>query len=188
MDSKLEITRTLKDNSFLVVYEKGLMKDYEKRVLAGREVENLLKMRFITSEKHDNVYYEISSYTPLDQVVFNDLYEAMDIIEGILTVMIKTEDYLIDVGNICLDYPWIYYDTVKRSVHLAYLPRRQTLQWQTSFHRLLVDLQEMCDSKEAQPYFESLKDYIGHCQRSLQDVFLKVCDLQRETHLSIGPM
>lgn len=186
MNAEQEIKRIIKDDSFIVIYPKGILKDYEKRVLAGGELGDLLKMRFISSEKEDTVYYEIAGYIPLSQLIFSDLYEAMDIIEGVLTVMLKSEDYLIDIGNICLDYRWVYYDSRGKTIRLAYIPRREALQWQLSVFQLVGDLNGMYDSKEVQPYFEDLKNYMEGCQRTLQDLFLKICDLKREAHLSIG--
>jgi hypothetical protein len=53
---------------------------------------------------------------------------------------------------------------------------------------LLDDLSVIYDSKEAQPYLEDLKNYMDACQRTLQDLFLKICDLKREAHLSVGPI
>lgn len=184
MNNELEIKRTIKDESFVVTYPKGILKDYEQRVLAGGELGDLLKMRFIASENQDTVYYEFAGYIPLAQVVFNNLNEAMDIIEGVLTVMLKAEDYLIDIGNICLDYRWVYYNEINNAIRLAYVPRREALQWQLSVFQLVGDLNGMYDSKEAQPYFEELKNYMEGCQRTLQDLFLKICDLKRDAHLA----
>lgn len=184
MVNELEITRAIKDDSFLVTYPKGILKDYEKRVLASGELGDLLKMRFISSENQDTVYYEIAGYIPLAQVVFNNLNEAMEIIEGVLTVMLKAEDYLIDIGNICLDYHWIYYNVLNKDIRLAYVPHREVFQWQLSVFQLVGDLNGMYDSKEAQPYFEELKKYMEECQRTLQDVFLKICDMKREAHFA----
>lgn len=184
MTNELEMERTIKDGSFVVTYPKGILKDYEKRVLAGGELGDLLKMRFIGTEEKDVVYYEIAGYVPLAQVVFNNLNEAMNIIEGVLNVMLKAEDYLIDIGNICLDYRWVYYDRSNSSIRLAYIPRREVLQWQLSVFQLIGDLNGMYDSKGAQPYFEDLKNYMEGCQRTLQDLFLKICDLKREAHLA----
>lgn len=184
MNDVEEIQRTIKDDSFLVCYPKGILKDYEKRVLAGGELGELLKMRFIMSEKQDTVYYEIAGYTPLSQVVFNNLQEAMDIIERVLSVMLKAEDYLIDIGNICLDYRWVYLNLKNNEVRLAYIPRREVLQWQLSIFQLVGDLNGMYNSKDAQPYFDNLLKYMEGCQRNLHDLFLKICDLKREAHLS----
>lgn len=186
MNSETEIKRIIKDDSFAVIYPKGILKDYEKRVLAGGEIGDLLKMRFISSEKQDTVYYEIAGYIPLAQVVFKDFYEAMDIIERVLTVMLKAEDYLIDIGNICLDYRWIYYDGRDKTIRLAYVPKREVFQWQLSVFQLVGDLNGMYDSKETQPYFDDLKNYTEGCQRTLHDLFLKICDLKREAYLSGG--
>ncbi len=185
MNSELEITRTFKDDSFFIVYEKGVLKDYEKRILAGKEIDNLLRMRFIASENKDTVYYDISAYTPLKNVVVLDLFEAINIIQDLITILIKAEDYLIEIGNICLDYEWIYYDTNKKDIYLSYLPRKDTPQWQLSIFKFVADFAIIYNSEEAQPYFETLKNYLEESHRSLQDLFLKICDLKREAHLSM---
>lgn len=184
MNNEVEIKRIIKDESFVVTYPKGILKEHEKRILAEGVLGDLLKMRFISSEKQDSVYYEIAGYISLAQVIFNNLNEAMDIIEGVLTAMLKAEDYLIDIGNICLDYRWVYYNKINNDIRLAYVPRREVLQWQLSIFQLVGDLNGMYDSKEAQPYFEELKKYMEECPRNLQDLFLKICDLKREAHLA----
>jgi hypothetical protein len=188
LKEQVEIQRIYQDDSFIVIYPKGLLKDYEKRVLAGGDLGNLLEMRFISSEKQEKVYYEIAGYKPLDGMVINNLYEVLDIIEGVLTILIKAQNYLIHLGNISLDYRWMYIDSKDKSLRLAYLPRREIPQWQSSLAYLLDDLSVIYDSKEAQPYFEDLKNYMESCQRSLHDLFLKICDLKREAHLSVGPI
>jgi hypothetical protein len=188
LNKQVESQRIYQDDSFLVIYPKGLLKEYEKRVLAGGEIGNLLEMRFISSEKQEKVYYEIAGCKALEGHDINNIYEVLDIIEGVLSILIKAQDYLIHLGNISLDYRWMYINSKDKSLRLAYLPRVEIPQWQSSLGQLLEDLSVLYDSKEAQPYFEDLKNYMESCQRSLHDLFLKICDLKREAHLSVGPI
>jgi hypothetical protein len=180
------IHRKIERDFFKVSYPKGILKEYEKKVLSSGQLGDLLPMRFISTATEEWVYYEFQNHRPLDQIQLQNLTEAMEIIEKVLVVLLQAEDYLIDIGNICLDYRWIYYDETGKTVRLAYVPKRETLDWQISLFQLIGDVNGLYDSKDSQPYFQQLVDYMDHRLRTLRDLFLKIGELKREAHLTMG--
>jgi len=182
------IVRKMERDFFQVIYPKGLLKEYERRVLCSGQLGDLLPMRFVSTATEDLVYYEVQNFQALDKLTFSHLYEALELIEKVLAVLLKAEDYLIDIGNICLDYRWIYYEIESRNIRLAYVPKREILDWQISLFQLIGDINGLYDSKGCLPYFQELMDYMDYRPRNLRELFIKIGDLKREAHLSFGEL
>lgn len=181
IDKEVEIRHG--NSGLTVAYEAGFLPEYEKKVLASGEIGGLIKMEFLNVEGRDVVTYNISGLEPLIKHAFSSFNDIMDFLETALTVLAHTDEYLVDIGNICLDTDHIFIETRRKRLKFVYKPTGNPVNWQQSFGMLIVNINETLQSRDIIKYFDLLTAYIDESDRTISDVSLKISELKRDAHM-----
>ena len=143
---------------------------YECRMLAGNQIEGLLKFRIRYGEEKQEFYYEITSRQPLARILEKRKAtgeEIRRILVAVMTAARRIEEYLLKEEQILLDPEYIYVEPDRFIVELCLLPGH-TCDWPAALSELLKFLLEKADHQDKDGmilaynlYQESLKENYG---------------------------
>ncbi len=183
MKSEVKVVRNYNAGRLVVSYEKGILSEYQKKVLASGEVRNFVKMEFINIHGSDVVNYCIEGLEVLSEYKVLSFNNAMDFLEMVLHALMKSEEYLVDIGNICLDPDHIYIEPTNNLIKFFYKPSKEPSYWLKSFRGLVVRINDAYENRDINVYFEKLTNYIDENSKTLEDLSLKISELKRDAHI-----
>jgi len=181
--SELKVERNYNAGRLVVSYEKGTLSEYQKKVLASGEIRNILKMEFINIKSGDVVNYCIEGLEPLSEYKVLSFNRVMDLLEMVLNALMKSEEYLVDIGNICLDPDYIYIEPASHLIKFFYKPSEAPSYWLKSFRGLVIRINDAYGNRDIKVYFEKLINYIDENNKTLEDLSLKISELKRDAHI-----
>ncbi len=143
---------------------------YECRMLAGNQIEGLLKFRVRHSEEKREFYYEITSRQPLNRILEKQKAtgeEVRRVLLAVVTAVSRIEEYLLTEEQLLLAPEYIYVDPDRFTVELCLLPG-YTCDWASELSSLLQFLLEKVDHQDREGvilaynlYQESRKENYG---------------------------
>lgn len=143
---------------------------YECRMLAGNQIEGLLKFRVRHSEEKREFYYEITSRQPLNRILEKQKAtgeEVRRVLLAVVTAVSRIEEYLLTEEQLLLAPEYIYVDPDRFTVELCLLPG-YTCEWASELSSLLQFLLEKVDHQDREGvilaynlYQESRKENYG---------------------------
>lgn len=183
MKSDLKVEKNDNTGRLVVRYEKGILLGYQKKVLASGEIRNFIKMEFVNIHSNDVVNYCIEGLEALSEYKVLSFNHAMDLLEMVLNALMKSEEYLVDIGNICLDPDYIYIEPVRNYINFFYKPSEQPSYWLKSFRGLVIHINDSYENRDTKVYFEKLIKYIDENNKTMEDLCLKISELKRDAHI-----
>ena len=113
----------MKENTFTVEFEKGMLKDYEKEILISEKINFLIPMGFVEGAEGERVIYDYGDLEPISTMEGPfGVKCVLDILEKVVLAMVLTEDYLLDCGKIALSSSTIYMNRESGRLKLMYFP------------------------------------------------------------------
>lgn len=167
---KTSYRREMNHNYMIISVPDAQPDGYECRMLAGNNIEGLLKFRQKRTETGVEFYYEITSRQPLSRLLDGRLIsyeEIRDILLASAGVLRRIEEFLLKEEQILLDPGYIYIEPEDFSVFFCLVPGyRQS--FPTAFTRLLQYILEKVNHQDHRSvvlayglYHESLKENYG---------------------------
>jgi len=181
--SEVKVEKNYNAGRLVASYEKGILSDYQKKVLASGEIRNFVKIEFINIHSNDVVNYCIEGLVALSDYKVLSFNNAMDILEMVLQALMKSEEYLVDIGNICMEPEHIYIEPRNNLIKFIYKPSKAPAYWLKTFRGLVVRINDAYDNRDINIYFEKLKNYIDEDNKTLEDLSLKISELKRDAHI-----
>ncbi len=183
MKSDVKVERKHNTGRLVIIYEKGILSEYQKKVLASGEIRNFVKMEFINIHSGDVVNYCIEGLEALSEYRVLSFNCVMDLLEMVLNALMKSEEYLVDIGNICMDPDYIYIEPVSHIIKFFYKPSVAPSYWLKSFRGLVIRINDAYENRDIKVYFEKLINYIDENNKTLEDLSLKLSELKRDAHI-----
>ena len=110
---EISYRREIKHNYLVITPDSGTTPGYEARMLAGNEIQGLLRMHIRYQDGSSLYYYDITSRQPLSRLLdarFISRDEICQILIQIHVALMRMEEYLLGDGGILLDPGLIYMD------------------------------------------------------------------------------
>ena len=122
---EISYRREIKHNYLVITPDSGTTPGYEARMLAGNEIQGLLRMHIRYQDGSSLYYYDITSRQPLSRLLdarFISRDEICQILIQIHVALMRMEEYLLGDGGILLDPGLIYMDPELFQIGLCLVP------------------------------------------------------------------
>ena len=170
-------------NIFTLEYDRGMIKDFEKRVLTGGVCKAFLPMSFVDFDGKENASYDAGGYRPIACSGFKNSMEMVDLVESCVFALINSNEHLINPKKIELNSETVFSSSSKREIRIAYIPRASPAGKTTDvLTELIDDLRKKAESREIQEYLRSIAAYVEYSNSSLSDVVNYLGELRQEIH------
>ena len=167
---EISYRREIKHNYLVITPDSGTTPGYEARMLAGNEIQGLLRMHIRYQDGSSLYYYDITSRQPLSRLLdarFISRDEICQILIQIHVALMRMEEYLLGDGGILLDPGLIYMDPELFQIGLCLVPG-QTGVFPEQLSRFLQYILKCVNHKDREcvvlaygVYQESLKENYG---------------------------
>jgi hypothetical protein len=170
-------------NIFTVEYESGMIKDFEKKILAKGICKSFLPMSFVHFGEIERVNYDCSGYQPLANCELGNSKDMIDLLEKCVFALIGSCEYLINIRKIELNAGTVFYSDSKKEVKLAYVPKKVPAEKATFvFMELLTFIEKGIRSKEMHDYLKAIASYIEYSNGGFLDIINYFGELRQEIH------
>ena len=170
-------------NIFTIDYKRGMIKDFEKKILIKGRCKSFLPMSFVHFGEVERANYDCSGYQPLANCEIRNSKEMVDLLEKCVFVLIDSSGHLINPRKIELNAGTVFYSSGRREVKLAYVPKQIPLERSIYvFIELLKHIEKGIRSKDMYGYLKAIASYIEYSNGSLLDVVHYLGELRREIH------
>lgn len=110
----------MKMNNFEKIYDDGIIKGYEKEIVAEGICESFIPASFIREEDRVKVIYNYDGYVSLSSLSLSNL-EILELIESIIDKIEAASDMLVDFDRLSFNMDSIFYDCETKDVRMAFL-------------------------------------------------------------------
>lgn len=122
---EISYRREIKHNYLVITPDCGTIPGYEARMLAGNEIQGLLRMHIRYQDGNPLYYYDITSRQPLNRLLdarFISRDEICQILIQVHVALMRMEEYLLGDGGILMDPGLIYMDPELFQIGLCLVP------------------------------------------------------------------
>ncbi len=122
---EISYRREIKHNYLVITPDCGTTPGYEARMLAGNEIQGLLRMHIRYQDGNPLYYYDITSRQPLKRLLdarFISRDEICQILIQVHVALMRMEEYLLGDGGILMDPGLIYMDPELFQIGLCLVP------------------------------------------------------------------
>ncbi|MCL1983216.1 MAG: DUF6382 domain-containing protein [Clostridiales bacterium] len=170
-------------NTFTIEYERGMIKEFEKRILAEGACKAFLPMGFVSAGEADTAHYDCSGYQPIANYEFKNSKNIVDLLEKCVFSLIDSASYLLNPKKLELNTGTVFYSDSRKEVKLAYVPKQTPSEKVThAFKELLNHMESNVRGKESSGYLKATAAYIEYSNGSLFDVVNYLGELRQEIH------
>ncbi|MCL1809792.1 MAG: DUF6382 domain-containing protein [Clostridiales bacterium] len=170
-------------NTFTIEYERGMIKEFEKRVLAEGGCKAFLPMGFVSFGETETVNYDCSGYQPIANVSFKSSKEMVDLLEKCVFSLVDSSGYLINPRKLDLNTGTVFYSNSRKEVKLAYVPKCEPSEKVTqALKELICHMEGNVREKEMADYLRATASFIEYSNGSLYDVAGYLGELRQEIH------
>ena len=170
-------------NIITAEYERGSIKDFEKRVLAEGRCKAFLPTSFVTTCEKERASFDCSGYHRTIDPGFKDGGEMMNFLEKCVFAMIESCGHLLNPKKMRLSGDTVFFRIGGKDVRFAFMPRNIPADSaNVAFIEFLEELKTRVGDRELCGYLEAVASYIrtGNC--SLFDVITYIGELKQEIH------
>jgi len=170
-------------NTFTIEYERGSIKDFEKRILTEGRCESFLPVSFVATSEKETAFYNVSGYHKLADLKIENSNEMMCILEKCIFALIESGNYLLNAKKLLLSAETVFFSAGGKELRFAYVPRKlPTESAILVFVEFLAELGKKVENKEQGDYLKAVVSYIEYNNCSLFDVINCIGELKQEIH------
>ena len=101
------------------------IRPFEEKVLTSGLCDFSLPANFVTADGVKSAVYDSSGYTCLDDIIFKDTDDILELLEKTLMNLDKAGEFLIDPDHIVLDGNTVFQNLKNGDVKFAFIPLRE---------------------------------------------------------------
>lgn len=172
----------MRENTFILKYDSGMIKEYEKEIFTSGECPFFLPMAFVKEGERDKVIYNYSGCIPFSKVEQWGTVEVLCYLENAIELLVISADYLIKPEKININCNTLYKDMFSETLKIAYIPCKNEITIMQQLKNLIEEIKEMCITKELYAYLLKMENCLLQ-NPSLKDVIKQIGLLKREAYL-----
>ena len=170
-------------NVITIELERGMIKDFEKRVLAEGKCSAFLPVSFVSTGDREKLRYDCSGYRQVAGIQIKGSVEIVSLLEKIVSTLIDSCGYLINPAKMELNPDTVFYSGTGKKIKFAYVPAKSRAKSTIGvLKRLLETMNKDVIADDTQGCMNAVVSYIEHSNDSLFDTVNYIRELKRELY------
>ena len=154
------------------------IRPFEEKVLTSGLCDFSRPANFVMADGVKSTVYDSSGYTCLDDMIFKDIDNILELLGKTLMNLDKAGEFLIDPDHIVLDGKTVFQNLKKRDVKFAFVPLREQKHRDNVIN--IMDYLESRADQDGREIISKLRKYIIGRNLSLRDAAKHISLIRKE--------
>jgi hypothetical protein len=162
------------------------IKDFELKIFLEGQCNAFMPMSFIVKEKDILVTYFSEGYIPIMDVVFNNPFEMLQIVEKLLLCVKDAENHLIPLSRFSIGEECIYFSKEMNRVCLMFKPVDDKIgngSFAFKTEELLKKLKDLTVDMRICEYLDMVIDKLSYSNIGREALTNYIGELKRDVHI-----